>query len=536
MQLMILENRRLRTTMRAPPGVISIGSSPECAVCLPDPKISPHQANIAQDSEGIWWLEVVDLSAPTTLNRSIQKARAKLRHADEIEVGAFAIRLFMESEKSRDELQRERILELTRRHGQTLPLGAIVRKSDDPMLVRKEDLEQITLLALRLEQAPSVQELLIPILRAVLRTCDGRRAWLGIRRDEAEGDFDWMLAVNARGDVCERPVFSTKMQSRIMVSTQYLCCPQAPAEGVRSAMAVPLMGQRGNMGMLYVENDAGDPPFTEASLNTFSAISCCVAMPVENVLRMSVSKQRAVMSTQQTIARVTQDALTPHALPVWDDLHIAAYRCMGTRRCCDFYDIVQLRDKTASVLVARLNVEETNLPRYFAEVRTMFRAAALYSEAPHLFARAINWLVFEGSAGGQTIDLAIAWIDPAGGKVQCCLAGDGVRLGRIRADGTCSVTDARGAPAIGQSRAAAYESVAFGLAEGDSVFLATTGYETAKNIKGEVFGLANLQDCLCDGVGSAPGQVLSELAADLADFIAGGACTDDSTVVLASWR
>lgn len=536
MQLMILENRRLRTTMRAGTGVISIGSSPECGICLPDPKLSPHQASIAQDSDGIWWLEVVDFGVPTSLNRTVQKTRAKLRHADEIEMGTFAIRLFMESEKSREELQRERMVELTRRHGQTLPLGTIVRKSEDEMAISKEDLEQITLLALRLEQAGTVQDLLTPILRAVLRTCDGRRSWMGIRRDETGGDFDWTLGLDTKGNVCERPAFSTKMQARVVVNTQYLCCPQAPVEGVRSAMAVPLMGQRGNMGMLYVENDAADPPFTEASLSALSAVSCCVGMPVENVLRMSISKQRAVTSTQQTIARTTQDSLTPHALPVWDNLHIAAYRHMGLRRCCDFYDIVQLRDKTASIIVARLNVQEDAVPRYFAEVRTMFRAAALYSEAPHLFARALNWLVFEGAAGGQTIDMAAAWIDPANGKVQYCLAGDGVRLGRIRADGSCSVADARGAPAVGQTRAAAYESPAFSLAEGDGVFLATTGYDTAKNIKGEVFGLAGLQDSLCDGVGSAPGQVLTEFSTDLTDFVAGGACTDDSTVVLASWK
>jgi hypothetical protein len=536
MQLMILENRRLRTTMRVTAGVISIGSSPECGICLPDPKLGLHQASIAQDSDGVWWLEVVDPTVPISLNRTVQKTRAKLRHADEIELGAFAIRLFMESEKSRDEIQRERMVELTRRHGLTLPLGTIVRKSEDAMTVRKEDLEQTTLLALRLEQSPSVQDLLSPILRAVLRTCDGRRAWLAIRRDDTAGDFDWALAVNAKGEICDRPLFSTKMQARVMASTQYLCCPQAPADGVRSAMAVPLLGQRGNMGMIYVENDAADPPFTDASLNMLSAISTCIALPVENVLRMSASKQRAVMSTQQTIARATQDSMTPHALPVWEDLHVAAYRFMGLRRCCDLYDIVQLRDKTAAIIIARLNVDENNLPRYFAEVRTMFRAAALYSEAPHLFVRALNWLIFEGSTGGQSIDVAVAWVDPANGKVQCCLAGGGVRLGRIRADGTCGVTDARGAPAVGQTRSAAYESVAFALAEGDGAFLATTGYDTAKNIKGEVFGLKGLQESLCDGVGSAPGQVLSEFAADLAEFTAGGVCTDDSTVVLASWK
>jgi hypothetical protein len=535
MQLMILENRRLRTTMKATPGTISIGSSPECGVCLPDPKISPHQASLMQDKDGAWWLEVLDTTLPTCLNRTIQKSRTKLRHADEIELGTFAIRLFMESEKTREELQRERMVELTRKHGQTLPLGTIVRKSEDPMTLRKEDLEQMTLLAVRLEQMTSVRDLLTPVLRAVLRTCDGRRAWIGVRRDEESPDFDWSLALNVKGEPCERPPFSDKMQTRVMANTQYLCCPQAPVEGIRSVMAVPLVGQRGNLGMLYVENDAGDQPFSEAAFNTLCAMSSCVAMPVENVLRMSVSKQRAVISTQQTIARSTQDALTLRAVPQWDRLQVAAYRCMGTRRCCDFYDIVQLRDKTAAIVVARLNVDETGVPRCFAEIRTMFRAAGLYSEPPHLFARALNWLIFEGE-GQKTIDLAAAWIDPEGGKVQFCLAGDGVRLGRVRTDGTCNITDAKGLPAIGQTRAPAYESLSFGLSPGDSIILATAGFNTALNAKGEALGIAGLQDSLCDGMGSAPGQVLGEFVADLNEFTTGGSCPDDLTVVLAQWK
>jgi hypothetical protein len=534
MQLMILENRRLRGTMRATPGTISIGSNPECGVCLPDPKISPHQASLMQDEDGAWWLEVIDATVPTCLNRTIQKSRTKLRHADEIEVGTFAIRLFMESERTREELQRERMVELTRKHGQTLPLGTIIRKSEDLMTLHKEDLEQMTLLAVRLEQMTTVRDLLTPVLRAVLRTCEGRRAWIGVRREE-NPDFDWSLALNAKGDPCERPDFSTKMQVRVMANTQYLCCPQAPADGVRSAMAVPLVGQRENLGMLYVENDAADQPFSETTLSTLSAIGSCVAMPVENVLRVSVSKQRAVASTQQTIARSTQDALTLRAVPQWDRLQVAAYRCMGTRRCCDFYDIVQLRDKSAAIIAARLNVDETNIPRYFAELRTMFRAAALYSEPPHLFARAANWLIYEGE-GQKSIDLAAAWLDPSNGKVQFCLAGDGVRLGRIRTDGTCSITDAKGLPPIGQTRAPNYESLTFGLAPGDSIVLTTAGFDTAVNAKGEAFGAAGMQDSLCDGLGSAPGQVLGEFVADLNDFTAGGACPDDLTIVLAQWK
>ena len=74
MQILILENKRLRTTVRPTTAVVSIGSNPSCAVHLPDPRVGQLQANMLRGEDGVWWLEVVEQSVPTVLNRSIQKA------------------------------------------------------------------------------------------------------------------------------------------------------------------------------------------------------------------------------------------------------------------------------------------------------------------------------------------------------------------------------------------------------------------------------------------------------------------------------
>lgn len=533
MRLMILEDKQLRATFRATSGEVSIGSSAQCGVRLPDPRIGLHHAKLMQDEDGAWWMEVVDFSVPTSLNRTIVKGRAKLRHADEIEVSPFSIRFFIESEKSREELQRERLVELTRRHGQSLPLGTLVQKSDDPVTMRKEQIEQAILLAVRLEQVESVRDLLVPILRALLRGFEGRRAWIGLRPCDT-GTYECSLGLTHTGQPCERPAFAEKMETRCLSNTQYLCCPETPAAGLHSAMAAPLVCESGTLGMVYLENDPTDPAYTEADFSAFCALACCVAMPVGNVLRQSAAKRKAVVATQTTIARATQDALTLKALPQWEQLQVAGYRYMG-ERCCDLYDVVQLRDKTASLIVARLNVDDTLLARHLAEVRTMFRAAALYSEAPHLFARALNWLLYDAETP-RAIDLVTGWINPVSGKGQFCVAGAGVRLALAHADGRCDVVSAEGLPGIGRTKAPAYEPHVVQLQDGDTAALATAGIETACNAKGDAFGYAGLEDALGDGLGAVPGHVLSELATDLTEFLSGGQCREDVTVVLAQWR
>lgn len=530
MRLMILEERKLRDTFRASAGTVSIGSDSGCDIHLPDPRLGKRHLEITQDTEGIWWLDVRETTVPTCLNRSVQKTRAKLRHADEIEIGSFSIRFLTESDQSREELQHDRLLALTKRHGESLPLGTIILKENADLTISRGHLEQFTLLTIRLSQVGSIGDAITPVLRAMTRTFEARRAWIGVRK-LGRGDFDWTLGQSAQGQPCVRPPFSATTQFRCMDHVQHVCAPDVPIEKVGSAMAVPLVGQAGTIGMLYVENDPGDEPYGKSSLHAFKAMAGAIAIPIENVIRQTMTVRRAAADTGHTIARATQDAVTLQALPQWKQLQVAAYRRMGTEKCCDFYDIVQLRDKTAAIVVARLSIDPQALPRYFAELHAAFRCAALYSEAPHLFARAINWLLF--AAGSKnTIDMTAAWVSPKTGQVSYCVAGRRTIVGRILSDGTCEMVQPGDGPSICESRAPAFESKTFVLAPEDMLLLATAGIDAAKNAQGEMFGMKGMEENLCDGLGDRPGQVLNEFATDLNEFVTGGAHPEDITVIL----
>lgn len=534
MRLMILENKRLRNTVPAGSSIVSIGSSPDCYIHLPDPRIGSHQASISEDDQGLWWLEILDTTIPTCLNRAIQKGRARLRHADEIELGSFSIRLFMESDKTREELRRDRMSALSQRHGKTLPLGAIIQVLDNAVSLSKEHLEQLTLLTGRLSQMQDIRELIPPILRAILRTLNGSRAWIGIRKLD-RGDYDWSLGLTEDGTPCDRPLFSEKTQARCLEHTQYLCIPEVPLPEVKSAMAVPLVCSSGNRGMLYIENATGSAAYDENSLGTISAFACAIAMPVDAVVRQSVAKRQATAAKEEMLARSTQDAVTPKALPEWDNLLMAAYREMGSSRCCDIYDIVQLPNKTAYIILARIIADNASLPRLFGEVRAAFRSSALHMDAPQQFAMALNWII---SAEGSNIaiDLASIWIDPKTNRVQFCTAGDGVQIGKIHSDGACDIVKPNGLPPIGKDRSANYAPQAMTLESGDTLFVATAGANQATNGDGQVFGIDTLRENLCDGLGDTPGHVLGELAQDIRDFVEDGDCPDDITVLLTLYQ
>ncbi len=530
MRLLILEDNKLVSTLQAADGPLTIGSSPSSFVHLNDPRVGSHQASVYRDPKGDWWLEICDHNRTTHLNRAIQHGKAKLHHADEIEIAQYCIRLFLEYELTGAALQRKRMQEVAKHHGGSLPLGSIIVKEDRPLSLSREHLEQLTILGMRLERAESTQDLMMTILKSLLRTFSGRQAWIGLR-SASHGPFDSSLGWSSKGAACPQPSFSETMQDRCLKDGHFVCTPKSQIPGVGSAMAGPLVRDSGIIGMVYLENGPDDPVFDEATLEVLCAATSCIALPLVDNLRRSAAKRQAVTSTEHTVAQLIQAATTPQALPQWETLQLAAFRHPGAVRCCDLYDVIQLRDKCAAILLARLTAEGAGLPQLFAEVRSAFRVAVLHGDNPLQFVQALNWLI-HGGASPRLADTLCAWLNPTSGEVRFSIAGERVLLGRIHADGTCDMVPNADSQPAGRGQTSSYTLKRMQLNSGDALVMATDGVKTAVNGQGEAFGLSGLKDSLCDGLGDTPSHVLSEFATDLHDFIADGHCADDISVVL----
>lgn len=531
MRLMILENQRLRNSLKMEgAGMITIGSDSRCHVHLPDPRLGKHQANILQDDSGEWWLEVLEHSVPTCLNRAVQRSKAKLRHADEIECGEFSIKFYLDPDRSREELHHDRIMAISKSHSESLPLDSIILKEDVDLALTREQMARITRLTLALDAVANVGESLPLVLAVAIEMFAARRAWIAVRSAEKD-TFDWAHGQSQNGTPIERPRFSEIAESRCMKFSHHICTPSAPDPLVGATMAVPIVGGTFILGMLYLEADPSDPIYDEKSLIALRAFACAAAIPLESVLNRMASTRRSAVATELTVARTTQDSLTPKALPQWDEMQVAAFRRIGEQNCTDLYDVIQLRDKTAALLVARVNWPLHLVPCKFGEIRAAFRSAVLYGEAPHLFARALNWMLHDGDVSTR-VDLAVARIWPTSGKVHLCVAGSQVIAGRVQSDGTAERIAISQTPGVGQARGTQFEVMPLLLGEGDSFVLATDGVNSARNAAGEAFGVDAMCDIVCDGLGDTPSHVLKELATDLDEFLVGGVSPEDTTVLL----
>ncbi len=530
MKLLVIQDNQLRRTVRAAGGRLAIGSDPSCDVHLPDPKLLKHQASLALDETGNWWLEVQDPSVPTCLNRAVQKARAQLKHADEIEIGPFALRFYLDPAATAEERRTQRVQKLEKQLKDTLPLDTIIRKDDDRLTLPAIAVTQTADLLAELRRYASVGDLLLPVLNRLIHDFNGSKAWMGIRKPNAR-EFDWVLGSKGGTQPCKRPSYSQMFESRCLCGRQHLCAPHVPVAGIASAMAAPLVGRdRDVLGMVYVETASGGTRYDDDAFMRFSAVAQIVATRVHDLL-ISISEHEAeTVSTELELARALQSSLTVDALPEVAGLQAAAYRLAGADTCSDYYDIVATRTKKVLAVVAKVEADPLTRLRYLGELRAAFRYAALYQEAPHTFLRALNWLLLNNA--GNSIHLMIAEVDPSNGLVQFCIAGRRVHTGRISPNGDGELIPLAGAPPVGADRGAVYELREMTLEEGQALLIVTDGAKTTLNRDGAALGIGGAEEAVCDGLGDTPAHVLRDFAADLADYVDGGAHPEDLTVAL----
>jgi serine phosphatase RsbU (regulator of sigma subunit) len=295
-------------------------------------------------------------------------------------------------------------------------------------------------------------------------------------------------------------------------------------------MAAPLHGDQATLGMIYIESASADLQYGEAELMALAGIARAASTRIDALMHGAAVQRAATITTEHAIARQTQDAVTISAIPTIDGLQAAAYRHLGESSCTDYYDIVAMRDKRCAIVVAKIEADLLNTPRFFAELRAAFRYAALYQEAPHTFCRALNWLLFNQHR--NNIHMMVAQIDPATGKVDYCITGRRVHTGRIGDDGDGELVRLAGFPPVGIERAPAYELNQIVLESGQSLLICTDGAKTAVNREGQPLGIGGIEEEVCDGLGDTPGHVLRDFAADLHDYIDGGRHPEDVTAVL----
>ncbi len=533
MRLIVLQNEAMITDVVCGTEAVYLGSHEGCRVHLPDPRIAPQQAVVFPERNGAWMLEQLDTACEMSLNGTNITDRAELKSGDQIQILEYMVRVYPDYEEkstARTAVGTSRI-QLERFAQAKLPVGATLKKIDEPVTVQPGQLEVIGRANTRVAACAVAEDLMEAALQILLEAFAAHRAWIGVRR-VTYGSLEYEEGRLITGQPTDLPEIGKTLKPRILDRAQFVLVPLLSAEERVSAICGPLVGPDGTLGMMYIDSGDTGRRFDGRDLEFFLLLSNVFAYHFDGIFKNQARNRTAMIEGQVSVAHEVQVRLTPRLLPQSDQVQFGAFREPGRERSGDIYDVVRQANNLVAFMVAQTPAAGAIPSILMTQAQTAFRYAAMHQDPPNVFLRSLNWLLCDGQKD-HPLHCFAGVIDPADGQMHYALAGHlGAFIISARGEER-SLAASEPAEALGLVKGAAYPLLSEQLAPEETLVLFTTGVTTAKNRSNETFGEERFVNILGDGFGQLASATLKEMLTDLRNFTEGGSQPDDITVILA---
>lgn len=531
------ENRNVRSAeIDTACELVTIGSNPECKVYLPDIRVADQHFRLVRKDDRTWWLErcVIAEDSPAVYTRVYVNAleateTMQVKQSDEIIIARFTLGVFVDDSSAT--APRAAILEeATRIREHPLPAGSLVRSERRvEMRLPPGEADALAAFGFRIHECGDLASMMNTAIRDVARRFNAHQVWLGTRR-HGYGRLEFVETRYSDGRTSGEPPRLETFEYRCLERNQCICCLQAEAPAIESAMCIPLFGQHATLGMLYVDNEADAVPYGEQDLDVLTMMGAAVARQFELIVREQVKLQEAIAAGEWSFIRELQSCMDPTNAPQWDGLQIAVYCKPGLDSAGDLYDIMRLPNGLASFMCGHVSGSPTVAALAMAEVRASFRFAGLHADPPHVLMQAMNWLLYDPKKPASLSFFGVV-MNPATGAMQFAGAGNPGAVvidhrGAVRSLVTPSV------PAVGQQRDYKYASNAGRLQAGETIVLYTPGATSVIDASGEALGEQRLLEAASDSFGQSASTALDELLSDLKAYYGAGRQPDDITFMV----
>ena len=530
MRIQVVEGENVVHDQTYAESLVRVGSHDQCSVHLADLRVAPQALTLIKQQDGSWVLETSSMGgAEASLNGHRITAVSPVADGDEILLLDYRLKILLDAQPVVPARPAASSDDISRIRQYPLPQGSVVLKERDSIRLGPEERSRLSELAFGLRTCDDMPKLMALVLQSLLDTFHGSRAWMGARRSDY-GRLEFVEGKSAAGGVGgESPLIET-VTYRCLERNQCICGRLRDHRDVGSFLAVPLIGSRGRLGLLYVDAKPRGTRYGQRHLEYLMMVQSLVAVQLEAVFREQVRLHEAISIGEQSFVRQVQARLDPTNVPDWDGYHLAAYGKSGTDRVGDVYDVMKLPNGMMALMFAHASGAPSRVAMAMTEVRAAFRIGGLHADPPHTLLRELNWILHDDRSPCAMTCIAVI-INPKTGVAQYATAGD---VGAV-------VIDPRGevrswydpaAVALGTQKSANYTSRIERILPRETVVCYSPGCLNVCNAEGVDLGRQGFLDTLCDGFGLPPATVLDELATDLAAYFRNGAQPDDITVLL----
>lgn len=559
-------------------GECLLGRRLDCHICIPDQRISRRHARVRREGDG-YALEDLGSCNGTFVNGRRIQGSSKLRHGDEVEIGASRFRIDLSDDMvAQAESTSVRITQDVTQHTlnmiEVAHLGVLQKTSlgppsgnrpsprplDAQRLERKLQamyrisetvastldgnalLEKVCGILLEVfPQALAVAAVTFDQRSKQLRTQaarrrKGRETPGGHAMEIPQQVVDRVLRqghsvlLRASTDTPAGPMDTMVIKNPLRIPLADNAIPSLEEGAVGWRMGAPLSFRGEHLGILHVDAESALGYFTQDDLDLLQGLAgqAGVALHLIGLHHRLLARER--LDYDLRLARQIQRNLLPREPPKVAGLDFAVHYEPAFHVGGDFYDFLWLDPTRLAMVVGDVSGKAISGALFMARVTSEIRFAAPVEAHPRRIVQRVNRALSEVAEDGMFVTMVFLSLDLSQQILRFSNAGHTTPLllrgGRVT---PLEYAEARCLPVGVEARVEVAEAQVK-LQPGDVLVLYTDGIIEARSMAGEFYGVERLHAVL-ERTGGTARQVLEAVLGDLDRFVEDAPQADDQTVV-----
>jgi len=500
-------------------GSALIGSDPSVAINLPLASVLKRQAMLVQDAKGRWYLEDLGSAGRTLLNGKPTR-RGRLHSGDRIDIGPF--RLLIRHGKS----DSKTLMDKAPAKLAELPETAVVRYPEDAISLRAVMVRNIQHITSRLLLISDQRQMLKEIIDCLLSIFEAVDAWIGLRTD-MRAPIAISSGRSSSGKTIDDRSLPPAMIERALSHDHAVLVPRMSdfaGRGTRiqnfrrigSAMSCPIQTARGTIGVVYIDNSAEGPAYTQVDLDQLIWVAANIGVAINRMVAEWSAKQQQPDPLVGSAAQIAA-LLKPAALPALANCTIQAAAYPGRGDGTDCHDVQVINEKILTVLVANTARHDGQALACLAQLRGAFTMWSTSERSPVELLKIMNKQCRTGPDPCQ-VHAMVVRLGLDSGQLELANAGSQPAF-VINKSGKLSVLAAQDLIPLGLDALTEFTGRSIYMEPGQSLILWTKGLITARNAQRQQYGLERFTQSVEENFARPAADMLRDLWQDLRDFM-----------------
>jgi sigma-B regulation protein RsbU (phosphoserine phosphatase) len=302
-----------------------------------------------------------------------------------------------------------------------------------------------------------------------------------------------------------------------------------------SAMLVPLVFARQNLGVIAIANGPRGSAFTEADFSTFKAIAEQSAFALYNAMIYLLADEKKRMDSDLMVAQEIQRILLPSNAPALRNYDIDGINMPARQMSGDYYGYIRVAPDRWGVAIADVSGKGVPASLIMAMCRSVLRGQAVGKSSAADVLNQVNRQIYPDIKEDMFISMAYVLLDENGNDITLCRAGHDAPLLYETKTGTVRKINPPGM-ALGIDSGDVFERVTrdftLQMESNDCLILYTDGVTEALDTKGDEYGVKRMTESIQASAHQGAAAIRKRLTDDLMDFIGNHPQNDDITLIV----